>query len=95
MSRRVRTCGPLPVLESTRENYAEILSSTNLDTWSLAQLRTIKAGGNASLADFFTKHNGQNMLPPGNTDARGRYTSRQAGLYKEELARRVELDITK
>jgi hypothetical protein len=70
-----------------------INSSTNLDTWSLAQLRNIKVGGNASLTDFLTKHGAQSLLPPGNHDARARYTSRQAGLYKEELARKVEADI--
>ena len=49
-------------------------------------------GGNASLAEFFNKHGGGSILPPSNTDARARYSSRQAGLYKEELARRVVLD---
>ena len=34
-------------------------------------------------------------MPPGNSDARARYTSRQAGLYKEELQRRVEDDARK
>ena len=66
--------------------------STNLDTWSLAQLRTLKVGGNGSVADFFTKHGGSALLPPANSDARGRYTSRQAGMYKDELARRVLAD---
>jgi len=66
--------------------------STNLDSWSLTQLRTLKVGGNASIAEFFTKHGGQSLLPPGNSDARARYTSRQAGLYKEELARRIDAD---
>ena len=66
--------------------------STNLDTWTLPQLRTLKVGGNGSIADFFTKHGGGALLPPGNSDARGRYTSRQAGMYKEELARRVLAD---
>ena len=64
-------------------------SSTNLDSWTLQQLRTLKVGGNASIAEFFTKHGGSSLLPPGNSDARGRYTSRAAGLYKEELAKRV------
>lgn len=92
-------CSQPPLLDQCPLYLSLILEltirSTNLDSWSLAQLRTIKAGGNASIADFFTKHNGQNLLPPTNTDARGRYTSRQAGLYKEELARRIEADISK
>lgn len=68
------------------------LSSTNLDSWSLQQLRTLKVGGNGALAEFFQKRGGANLLPPGNSDARARYTSRVAGLYKEELARRVAED---
>ncbi|WVR03228.1 hypothetical protein IAU60_000219 [Kwoniella sp. DSM 27419] len=72
--------------------HISFVRSTNLDSWSLQQLRTIKVGGNANLRDFFTKHGGTNLLPPANSDARGRYTSRQAGLYKEELARRVQED---
>ncbi|KAK8844559.1 hypothetical protein IAR55_006406 [Kwoniella newhampshirensis] len=72
--------------------HISFVRSTNLDSWSLQQLRTLKVGGNAVIADFFTKHGGSNLLPPGNTDARTRYTSRVAGLYKEELARRVQED---
>ncbi len=52
----------------------------------------MKVGGNAAIADFFTKHGGANLLPPANSDARGRYTSRVAGLYKEELQKRIALD---
>lgn len=69
------------------------LSSTNLDSWSLQQLRQIKVAGNQSLADFFNKHGGSSLLPPGNNDARTRYSSRQANLYKEEIARRVAEDV--
>ncbi len=69
-----------------------LASSTNLDTWTLQQLRTLKVGGNAFIAEFFNKHGGGSLLPPANNDARTRYTSRQAGLYKEDLARRVEAD---
>ncbi|WVF66698.1 hypothetical protein IAT40_001440 [Kwoniella sp. CBS 6097] len=75
--------------------HISFVRSTNLDSWSLQQLRTLKVGGNASIRDFFTKHGGSNLLPPSNSDARGRYTSRQAGLYKEELARRVQEDATR
>ncbi len=59
--------------------------STNLDSWQLAQLRTMKAGGNASATDFFTRHGGASLLK--------KYTSRVAELYKEELARRVKEDV--
>ncbi|BEJ17016.1 hypothetical protein CspHIS471_0604170 [Cutaneotrichosporon sp. HIS471] len=72
--------------------HISFVRSTNLDSWQLHQLRTLKVGGNQSLAEFFTKHGGSSLLPPGNSDARSRYTSRQALLYKEELARRVAED---
>ncbi|GFZ44878.1 hypothetical protein JCM24511_02604 [Saitozyma sp. JCM 24511] len=75
--------------------HISFVRSTNLDSWSLLQLRTLKVGGNAQIADFFTKHGGSSLLPPGNSDARGRYTSRVAGLYKEELARKVDADAQK
>lgn len=67
-------------------------SSTNLDSWSLVQLRTLKVGGNGALKEFFQKHGGTSLLPPGNSDARTRYSSRTAQLYKEELARRIAED---
>ncbi|WOO82800.1 ADP-ribosylation factor GTPase-activating protein glo3 [Vanrija pseudolonga] len=72
--------------------HISFVRSTNLDSWSLQQLRTLKVGGNGALAEFFQKRGGANLLPPGNSDARARYTSRVAGLYKEELARRVAED---
>ncbi|WWC85484.1 uncharacterized protein L201_000348 [Kwoniella dendrophila CBS 6074] len=75
--------------------HISFVRSTNLDSWSLQQLRTLKVGGNGPIREFFTKHGGANLLPPANSDARGRYTSRQAGLYKEELARRIAEDATR
>lgn len=52
----------------------------------------MKCTGNAALAEFFNKHGAGNLLPPQNTDARGRYTSRVAGIYKEEIGKRVRGD---
>lgn len=65
--------------------------STNLDTWQLGQLRTMKVGGNGSATEFFTRHGGSMLL--NDSDAKKKYTSRVAELYKEELAKRVKEDI--
>jgi ADP-ribosylation factor GTPase-activating protein 2/3 len=65
--------------------------STNLDSWQLAQLRTMKVGGNASATDFFTRHGGASLLD--DSDVKKKYTSRAAELYREELARRVKEDV--
>lgn len=67
--------------------------STNLDSWQINQLRTMKVGGNASASDFFTKHGGSSLLA--NSDTRKKYSSRAAELYKEALAKRVKEDIAR
>ena len=67
-----------------------VCSSTNLDSWQLHQLRTMKVGGNASATDFFTKHGGSSVM--NDSDTKKRYTSKVAELYKEELAKRVRED---
>lgn len=71
----------------------DLYSSTNLDSWQLNQLRTMKVGGNASATEFFTKHGGSALLS--DSDTRKKYSSRVAELYKEELARRVKEDAAK
>lgn len=67
--------------------------STNLDSWQLNQLRTMKVGGNASATEFFSKHGGSTLLS--DSDTKKKYSSRVAELYKEELARRVKEDVAK
>ena len=67
--------------------------STNLDSWQINQLRTMKLGGNASASDFFTRHGGSALLA--DSDSRKKYTSRVAELYKEELAKRVKEDVAR
>lgn len=65
-------------------------SSTNLDSWSSTQLRRMKMGGNAFATEFFKKNGGSNLLTL--QDGKQKYTSRVAGLYKEELERRIAED---
>ncbi|KAI0369401.1 ArfGap-domain-containing protein [Pilatotrama ljubarskyi] len=70
--------------------HISFVRSTNLDSWQLNQLRTMKVGGNASATEFFTKHGGAALLS--DSDTKKKYSSRVAELYKEELARRVKED---
>ena len=80
----------LPRVHSATSDHS-FPRSTNLDSWQLAQLRTMKVSGNASATDFFTRHGGASSL--NDPDVKKKYTSRAAELYKEELARRVKQDI--
>ncbi|KAI0629963.1 ArfGap-domain-containing protein [Trametes polyzona] len=73
--------------------HISFVRSTNLDSWQLNQLRTMKVGGNASATEFFTKHGGAALL--NDSDTKKKYSSRVAELYKEELARRVKEDAAK
>ncbi|KAL4080410.1 hypothetical protein J3A83DRAFT_4084743 [Scleroderma citrinum] len=73
--------------------HISFVRSTNLDSWQLNQLRTMKVGGNTSATDFFTRHGGASFL--NDTDIKKKYTSRAAELYKEELVRRVKEDAAK
>jgi ADP-ribosylation factor GTPase-activating protein 2/3 len=68
-------------------------SSTNLDSWQLGQLRTMKVGGNTSATEFFTRYGGASLLR--DSDPKKKYSSRTAELYKEELAKRVKEDAIK
>ncbi|KAH8823468.1 hypothetical protein DL96DRAFT_1532973 [Flagelloscypha sp. PMI_526] len=70
--------------------HISFVRSTNLDSWTLAQLRNMKIGGNASASDFFTKHGGSNLLQE--QDAKKKWSSQVAMLYKEELNKRVKDD---
>ncbi|KAI0028838.1 hypothetical protein K488DRAFT_57661 [Vararia minispora EC-137] len=70
--------------------HISFVRSTNLDSWQLNQLRTMKVGGNQSATEFFTRHGGSALLL--DSDVKKKYSSRTAELYKEELARRVKED---
>ena len=84
---------PLNGLTVFTDNLGCMHRSTNLDSWQLNQLRTMKVGGNASATEFFTKHGGAALL--NDSDSKKKYSSRVAELYKEELARRVREDAAK
>ncbi|KAH9983596.1 hypothetical protein BJV77DRAFT_1042064 [Russula vinacea] len=71
--------------------HISFVRSTNLDSWQLTQLRTMKVGGNGSATDFFTRHGGSSLL--NDSDTKKKYTSRVAELYREELVRRVKEDV--
>ncbi|KAF9465714.1 hypothetical protein BDZ94DRAFT_1288651 [Collybia nuda] len=73
--------------------HISFVRSTNLDSWQLNQIRTMKVGGNTSATEFFTKHGGSSLL--NDADTKKKYSSRVAELYKEELSKRVKDDISK
>ena len=53
----------------------------------------MKVGGNASANGFFSKHGGTSLL--NDSDAKKKYASKVAELYKDELARRVKEDVAR
>lgn len=73
-----------------RHYLAPLDRSTNLDSWTLSQLRIMKVGGNASATDFFTRHGGSALLS--SSDAKARYSSSVADRYKAELEKRKRED---
>ncbi|CAE6498780.1 unnamed protein product [Rhizoctonia solani] len=73
--------------------HISFVRSTNLDSWQLAQLRTMKVGGNQSATDFYTRHGGSSLLSA--SDTRSKYQGRVADLYKEELQKRAKEDATR
>ncbi|GJJ15275.1 hypothetical protein Clacol_009551 [Clathrus columnatus] len=70
--------------------HVSFVRSTNLDSWQLTQLRTMKVGGNQAAKDFFTRHGGATIM--NDPDSKKKYTHRVADMYKEELAKRVKED---
>ncbi|QIX00497.1 hypothetical protein AMS68_006014 [Peltaster fructicola] len=73
--------------------HISFVRSTNLDQWQWEQLRRMKVGGNESATKYFQSHGGSAALA--SKDPKVKYTSNAANKYKDELARRVELDIKK
>ncbi|KZP04275.1 ArfGap-domain-containing protein [Athelia psychrophila] len=73
--------------------HITFVRSTNLDSWQLGQLRTMKVGGNTSAKDFFRANGASALLS--DSDTRKKYSSRVAEMYKEELAKRVADDVSR
>ena len=71
--------------------HISFVRSTNLDSWSWAQLRLMKIGGNGAATEFFTRNGGNGLLMPG-TEGKVKYTSQTARLYKDELNKRALQD---
>jgi ADP-ribosylation factor GTPase-activating protein 2/3 len=67
-----------------------ISRSTNLDSWTLSQLRIMKVGGNASASEYFNRYGGSSLLT--SSDAKSRYSSSVAEKYKAELEKRKRDD---
>jgi ADP-ribosylation factor GTPase-activating protein 2/3 len=64
-----------------------LIRSTLLDSWTWDQLRTMKVGSNANARKFFESHGDAK-----NKDAKSKYSSRVAMLYREHLERAAEQD---
>jgi ADP-ribosylation factor GTPase-activating protein 2/3 len=62
--------------------------STVLDAFTADQLRIMKVGGNLNANEYLKQHGGNNA----NKDAKSKYTSRAAVMYKEKLIKWVEDD---
>lgn len=61
-----------------------------LDSWTWEQLRFMKVGGNANARKFFESHgDGKGK------DAKSKYSSKVAMMYREQLERMAELDLQK
>lgn len=67
--------------------HITFVRSTNLDSWSWAQLHRMKVGGNGAAHDFFATHGGSALLAP-STEGKIKYTSNTANLYRSELQRK-------
>jgi len=89
----VRCVGKNPLNQLILSFLILFYSSTTLDSWQLNQLRAMKVGGNASATEFFTRHGGSSLLS--DSDVKKKYSSRVAGLYLEELQKRIKEDAIK
>ncbi|QLQ79085.1 hypothetical protein HG537_0B04330 [Torulaspora globosa] len=72
--------------------HITFVKSSNLDKWTVNNLRRFKLGGNHKARDYFLKNNGKQYLNTSNVDARVKYTSSVAKRYKEHLDKKVKKD---
>ncbi|KAI8920664.1 hypothetical protein BC831DRAFT_553175 [Entophlyctis helioformis] len=68
--------------------HITFVRSVTLDSWSVEQLRRMKMSGNHNFAEFIKSHGGS----AGFKDAKAKYTSRVAAMYKDRLQRLIEED---
>lgn len=74
--------------------HISFVQSTNMDNWTVAHLRNIRAGGNKNAREFFSKNGGSKYLT-NNANAKEKYTSRTAILYLEDLKRKTAVDASR
>lgn len=67
--------------------HISFVRSTQLDDFTVDQMRVMKVGGNHAAKEYFNSHGAGNIK-----DAKSKYTSRAATMYKEKLLRAVEAD---
>ncbi|KAI8873334.1 Arf GTPase activating protein, partial [Ramicandelaber brevisporus] len=72
--------------------HISFVRSTTLDSWSWDQLRQFKCSGNHAAAEFFRQHSTSFQQQQYAKDARAKYTSRAAALYKDALAKLIAAD---
>ncbi|KAI9199243.1 uncharacterized protein BJ171DRAFT_519269 [Polychytrium aggregatum] len=75
--------------------HITFVRSTNLDSWSLDQLRLMKVGGNQNCLEFFRQYSGGPAGLDKFKDPKVKYTSRAAVLYKERLKKLADEDAKK
>lgn len=73
--------------------HITFVKSSNLDKWTINNLRRFKHGGNHKAREYFLKNNGKQFLNTSNVDARVKYTSGVAKRYKEHLDQKVKKDM--
>ncbi|EPY52617.1 ARF GTPase activating protein [Schizosaccharomyces cryophilus OY26] len=65
--------------------HISFVRSTVLDSWTYAQLRIMRVGGNENARNFFKRHGGVSVL--NSKDSMIKYSSKTAKSYRKELER--------